>query len=112
MSGGAVSRYAPPRFQIGDRVTVLDLKTDGHIRTQNFLRNKTGSVVSYCGRYLNPEDLAVGRTSGPAVHLYRVVFEQPDLWPDYPTPTKDTLVTELYEHWLDAAEARPETTSA
>ncbi len=92
-------------------MTVLDLDKKGHIRTQDFLRNKTGSVVSYCGLYLNPEDLAVGDTSGPAVHLYRVAFEQPDLWSDYPTPTKDRLVTEIYEHWLAAADAIPETTS-
>lgn len=105
------SVYAPPRFQIGDRVTVLDLEKEGHIRTQSFLRSKTGSVLSYCGLYLNPEDLAVGRTSGPAVHLYRVVFEQPDLWPDYPTPTRDRLVTEIYEHWLAAADPLTATTT-
>ncbi len=104
--------YAPPRFRIGDRVTVLDLDKTGHIRTQDFIRNKTGEVISYCGLYLNPEDLSIGHTAGPAIHLYRVAFAQTDLWPDYPTPTKDRLVTEIYEHWLDAADDAPRTRSA
>lgn len=59
-----------------------------------------------CGVYLNPEDLAVGNTAGPAVACYRVEFRQTDIWPDYDGPPHDTLVIEIYEHWMtDAAGA-------
>jgi hypothetical protein len=50
--------------------------------------------------FLNPEDLSVGNTGGPAVPLYRVQFRQQDLWPDYHRGESDTLCIEVYDHWL------------
>ncbi|MEM8837751.1 MAG: SH3-like domain-containing protein, partial [Pseudomonadota bacterium] len=74
------------RFMPGDRVRVLDLGKPGHVRIPFYIRHKTGHVVHYCGTYLNPEDLAIGKTGGPAIYLYRVEFRQQDLWesPDHP----------------------------
>ena len=89
-----------PRFQISDRVTVLDLQKSGHVRIPVYVRGKTGEVVQYCGRYLNPEDLAVGNTSGPAIDLYRVAFNQHDLWPPDENRAGDLLIIEVYDHWL------------
>ncbi|MEL6318785.1 MAG: SH3-like domain-containing protein [Pseudomonadota bacterium] len=103
MSGGS----ATPGFAVGDDVTVRDLKKSGHIRTPHYIRNKHGVVVQYCGAYLNPEDLARGKTSGPAVHLYRVMFDQRALWPDEAPPEGDRLVIEIYEHWLAPRSAAP-----
>jgi nitrile hydratase len=57
-------------------------------------------VTGYCGTYLNPEDLAVGNTSGQAVDLYRVAFAQSQLWPKEKHPQHDMLVIEIYDHWL------------
>ncbi|RTL72900.1 MAG: nitrile hydratase subunit beta [Hyphomicrobiales bacterium] len=91
------------RFKVGDRVTVLELNKAGHIRTPFYVRHKTGVVVQDCGLFLNPEDLAVGITSGPVVKLYRVQFQQRDLWPDYKGAPQDTLCIEIYDHWLEAA---------
>ncbi|MEP4378519.1 MAG: SH3-like domain-containing protein [Alphaproteobacteria bacterium] len=89
------------RFQSGDRVTVLDLGKSGHVRIPFYVRGQAGEVVSYCGTYLNPEELAVGLTSGPAIDLYRVAFRQQDLWPSDDTHTQhDRLVIEIYDHWL------------
>lgn len=93
----------PPRFRLGEAVSVRDLGKPGHVRTPYYVREKTGRVVQYCGLYLNPEDLAVGRSDGPAVHLYRVAFDQRTLWPADGHPPGDRLVIEIYEHWLDAA---------
>jgi nitrile hydratase subunit beta len=32
--------------------------------------------------------------------LYEVKFKQKDLWPDYTGPSDDSLLIDLYEHWL------------
>lgn len=91
-------------FAPGDRVRVLELNKPGHVRTPFYVREKTGRVIQFCGLFLNPEDLAVGHSSGPVVECYRVEFEQTQLWPDYDGPAHDTLVIELYHHWMMPAE--------
>ena len=91
------------RFAVGDAVEVLDLGKAGHVRIPFYVRNRVGRVVQSCGCYLNPEDLAVGRAAGPAIPLYRVAFRQVELWPDYAGPASDSLVIEIYEHWLGKA---------
>jgi nitrile hydratase len=91
------------RFRVGDRVQVLHLGKTGHVRIPFYVRGKLGEIVQYCGRYLNPEDLAVGRTDGPTIDLYRVRFAQRDLWPADSLPEQDSLVIEIYDHWLAPA---------
>jgi hypothetical protein len=93
----------PGRFTVGDAVRVLHLGKTGHIRTPFYVRGKVGRVIQMCGTFLNPEDLAVGNTAGPVIPLYRVSFRQTDLWDDYQGPAHDTLVIEIYDHWLSAA---------
>lgn len=93
------------RFRVGDHVTVLELNKSGHIRTPFYVRHKTGVIVQDCGLFLNPEDLAIGITSGPVVKLYRVQFRQVDLWSDYKGPASDSLCIEIYDHWLAPAQA-------
>ena len=89
------------RFQDGDLVKVSNLNKLGHVRIPFYVREKFGTVVQHCGKYLNPEDLAVGRTCGPAVDLYRVAFEQSKLWPKDKHSAGDTLVIEVYDHLLE-----------
>jgi nitrile hydratase subunit beta len=93
------------RFRAGDRVLVLDLGKSGHLRTPFYVRGKVGEIVELCGYYLNPEELAVGNTAGPAVPLYRVGFQQASLWPEYAGSRLDTLYIEIYDHWLAHAPA-------
>lgn len=94
------------RFRAGDTVRVLDLGKSGHVRTPFYVRGRTGEVVELCGYYLNPEDLAVGNTAGPAIPLYRVNFRQTALWRNYGGSPLDTLCIEIYDHWLASAPAR------
>lgn len=91
------------RFAVGDQVRVLDLGKSGHVRIPVYIRLHKGRIVQYCGKYLNPEDLSVGRTDGPAIDLYRVEFAQSDLWPADPIPPNDKLIIEIYDHWLERA---------
>lgn len=88
------------RFSRDDKVRVLDLDKTGHIRIPVYIRGNVGKVVHYCGKYLNPEDLAIGRTDGPAIDLYRVEFSMAALWPDDVSKPNDLLVIEIYDHWL------------
>ncbi len=37
--------------------------------------------------------------------LYRVRFAQRELWPDYVGSAADTVDVEIYQHWLEPAEA-------
>jgi nitrile hydratase len=99
----------PVRFQVGDRVTVLALGKPGHVRTPDYILGKTGEVIEFCGCFLNPEDLSVGRTAGPTVPLYRVKFRMDDLWPPPQRHPDDALCIEIYDHWLAPAAALQET---
>lgn len=92
------------RFQIGNKVEVLTLEKEGHVRIPFYIRGKIGQIVQFCGRYLNPEDLAVGKTSGPGIDLYRVEFDQTQLWDTPKHPAHDRLIIEIYDHWLKAAQ--------
>lgn len=92
-----------PRFRVGDTVKVIDIGKRGHVRTPNYIMGKAGSVIQYCGVFLNPEDLSVGKTAGPVVPLYRVMFRQNEIWPNYDGASDDTLAIEIYDHWLAAA---------
>jgi len=95
------------RFSSGDLVKVLALKKEGHVRIPHYIRQQIGQIERYCGTYLNPEDLAVGNTSGKAVDLYRVAFAQTALWPEDDLPAQDRLVIEIYDHWLAPAKEAP-----
>lgn len=103
MSGAARVSAGRPRFEVGDAVIVLDLHKPGHVRIPRYVRGRCGVVEQYCGSFLNPEELAVGRTDGEIVPLYRVRFEQAQLWSGYVGRADDALHLEVYEHWLAPA---------
>lgn len=89
------------QFTIGDRVRVRRAYPAGHVRAPYFTRGKTGVVTEIAGHYHNPEDLAYGRYDGAVLPLYRVRFEQTDLWADYQGGPKDSTIVDIYENWLE-----------
>ena len=93
-----------PVFQVGDSVTVKAGPADDHCRTPTYLRGARGQVVSLVGRYHNPSMLALHKPGLPKIWLYRVRFVQTDLWKNYPGASGDTVVADLYEHWLIPAQ--------
>jgi nitrile hydratase len=76
-----------------------------HIRTPHYVRGQTGTVAEVMGPFRNPEGLAAGEDGLPKQVLYRVRFPQPQLWPGYRGPARDTLEVEIYEHWLEPVHA-------
>lgn len=93
------------RFKPGQRVRVRRAYPPGHVRIPWYIRGHAGVVERLCGAYPNPEELAYARNGLPAQPLYRVRFAQPDLWPGYAGSPADTVDVEIYQHWLEPAEA-------
>lgn len=87
-----------------DKVLVRTGDPSGHCRTPAYLRGKPGVIHRKLGQFRNPEQLAYGKDGKPKLNLYQVRFEQKTLWPQYDGPAKDTLIADIFEHWLEAAE--------
>lgn len=98
-----MSRETKPSFTLGTHVRIVDLKKSGHVRTPIYVREKTGTIEQVCGVFDSPEERAYGRIGATPIPLYRVRLRQCDLWSDYDGPAHDTLVLEIYEHWLRPA---------
>lgn len=88
-------------FQTGERVRVRTGDPPGHCRTPAYLRGKTGVIHRWLGDFKNPEQLAYGKDGKPRLPLYQVRFRQPDLWHPYGGPAGDTLLADIFEHWLE-----------
>lgn len=86
------------------KVRVKMLMPPGHVRTPSYLRGKTGTIERSLGAFPNPEALAYGRPA-PVLPLHRVRFTMYDIWGDAAENPNDTLDAEIYEHWLDSADA-------
>ena len=91
------------RFNVGDRVRVKRSFPPGHRRTPYYIRGKLGIVERVCGAFPNPEELAYGFDGKPDRVLYRVKFNQAQVWPGYAGPERDGIELEIYEHWLEKA---------
>ncbi len=90
-----------PQFQPGDSVRVRTGSPPGHIRTPFYARGCQGVIERSAGAFRNAEELAFGRFDAPFVPLYRVRFQQQEVWPDYEGNPADTLDVEIYEFWLE-----------
>lgn len=90
------------RFAPGAAVRVRADDHPGHHRTPRYLKGQRGVVVRLLGDERNPETLAYGKDGTPRVPVYQVRFAQGDLWPDYSGAPGDTLVADVFQHWLEA----------
>lgn len=88
-------------YSVGDPVAVRKAFPPGHVRAPFFIRGKMGIVDQIVGSYGNPEELAYGRTQTGKLVLYRVRFNQAEVWADYEGPEKDSIIIDIYENWLD-----------
>lgn len=91
-------------YSVGDPVAVRAAFPPGHVRAPFFIRGKSGVVDQIVGAFNNPEELAYGRKGDAPLMLYRVRFDQADVWADYQGPAKDSLVIDIYENWLNPVE--------
>ena len=97
------SIHVPTSYQPGERILVRDDVPVGHCRTPHYLRGQTGEIVSILGDYPNPEKLAYYQ-KGELRTLYEVKFAAADLWENYDGSAKDTILADIYDHWLEKAD--------
>ena len=90
-------------FQTGDIVRVRVDSPPGHYRTPDYVKGKIGRVVAICGVFKNPESLGHGGSGLPEKPLYRVEFDQGNVWNSYNGPGADKVLVDIYEHWLEPA---------
>ena len=90
-----------PMFSHGDRVRVRTEDPSGHHRTPGYVKGKTGRVVTLCGDFPDPESRAYGGSGLPRRSLYRVEFDQEQVWGPYRGPSQDKVHVDIYEHWLE-----------
>src|ERR1051325_6829794 len=92
---------AAPAFKAGQRVRVREDYPAHHFRTPGYVHGQGGAVHAVRGPFRNPETLAHGGDGLPAKYLYQVRFSQKDVWPDYSGPAADTVLVDIFEHWLE-----------
>lgn len=85
-------------------VRVKPLMPPGHVRTPAYLRGKVGTIERSLGPFANPEALAYGQPA-EALPLHRVRFSMAEIWGADAENPNDTLDAEIYEHWLEPADA-------
>jgi len=104
-----------PKFKTGESVRVKSFLSNTewkrpHIRTPGYIYGVAGMVERVCGRHGDPSFLAYG-FHAPKVQLYRIRFQQCDIWPEQYDPQVcteqhpgDVVEVEVYEHWLEPAD--------
>ena len=100
MSGADSAR---PRFKRGDAVRVRAVEPPGHTRTPWYIQGKTGAVEKVHGAFRNPESLAYGGDGLPKPCLYLVRFAHADVWKPAGRASRDAILVDVYEHWLEPA---------
>ena len=93
----------PVLYSDGASVRVLTGSPANHFRTPAYIQGYVGIIDALCGVYPNPESLAHGGDGLPRQPLYRIRLRQTELWPDYAGNTSDTLLVDVYQHWLEPA---------
>lgn len=87
----------PPKFSPGDQVMVTIGHPTGHTRVPGYLRGRTGTIETYCGWHIFPDNSAKGvRTAQP---LYRVVFSADSVW-GKAANSADSISADLWESYL------------
>jgi hypothetical protein len=77
---------------------------EGHHRTPEYLKGKSGTVERVHASFANPETRAYGADGLPRQPLYLIGFVQREVWPDYGGHAGDRIYADVYEHWLEEPE--------
>lgn len=89
------------KFKPGDRVRIRVDAPPRHFRTPAYVQGKIGEVERIHGAFRNPETLAHGGDGLPRQTLYLVRLDQNHIWEGYLASPQDTLLIDIYEHWLE-----------
>ena len=89
----------PPAFNIGEYISTKQLTTTHHSRLPTYARGKPGIIHAYHGAHIFADAGAQG--SERPEHIYSVVFEARDLWPEA-LHKKDRVFLDLWESYLES----------
>lgn len=89
---------AAPAFKPGDKVRSKDFTQQHHTRLPAYARAKPGVIHAHHGAHIFPDESAQGREV--AQHIYSVVFEAEDLWPEA-GGRRDRIYLDLWESYLE-----------
>lgn len=87
-----------PRFVVGDRVKASRFGHSGHTRLPGYARGRAGVVHAHHGAHILPDANATGERR--AEHLYTIVFEGAELWPEA-AGRRDRVFIDLWESYLE-----------
>lgn len=88
-----------PRFGVGRRVRVRELRTPGHTRLPGYVRGRRGTVVRVHPPFVFPDTNAHGRGEDPQ-HVYGVRFEAEELWGET-AERRSAVHVDLFEPYLE-----------
>ncbi len=89
---------AAPRFAPGDKVLTKPFTQTHHTRLPAYARGKPGTVHAHHGAHVFADENAKG--NDVAQHIYSVVFEAKDLWPEAGS-RRDRIFLDLWESYLE-----------
>ena len=89
------------RFNLGDRVRVLNISPSGHIRAPKFCRGHEGTVIHRAPKFRFPDTSAHGGERRKE-HTYHVEFASKDLWSDRDA-ANDSVIVDLWDSYLEFA---------
>jgi nitrile hydratase len=92
---------AAPRFAAGDAVRARPHGATGHTRLPAYVRGRPGRIHAHHGAHILPD--ASARGDERAEHIYSVVFEAADLWPEAAQARRrDRVFLDLWESYLES----------
>jgi nitrile hydratase len=86
---------------VGTPIVIRQQPPEVHCRTPFYLRGVKGEIAEVRGRFRDPSLLAFHKPGLPMRVLYRVRFKQKDVWPEYKGGPHDTVVADIFEHWIE-----------
>lgn len=89
----------PPKFAIGDRVTVKNDVLKGHTRRARYVSGRTGTVVLVHGGMIYPDTTGNGQPE-TAEHLYTVQFTNEALWGTEAAEPNGTVCFDVWEPYI------------
>lgn len=89
---------AAPRFQPGDVVRTRSHGAVGHCRLPRYAQGRSGRIHAHHGAHVFAD--AAARGEERAEHIYSVVFEAAELWPEA-AGRKDRIFLDLWESYLE-----------
>jgi len=88
----------PPAFAPGDAVRARGMGASGHTRLPAYVRGRRGRIHLHHGAHLLPD--AGARGEERVEHLYAVVFDADELWPEA-DGRRDRVYLDLWESYLE-----------